>query len=195
MDVSITDASELADVSRTTIYNDIESGKLSVVKDGKRRRINIAELERVYGSLKTLGEKKTEASISVKREQLTSTRLADQSQLMELAVLRERMSHYEQERVREREQYKETIDNLQSSLEKAQDTQSKMTLLLEHQTKDRSGPNWEKSIHDLEERISNREKAAKDELTRARKVSQQNKALKQALSKERGKSVWQKLFG
>ena len=50
--VSPTKAAELADVSRQTIYNDMDSGDLSFNRQGKRKRtIDVAELERRYGQL------------------------------------------------------------------------------------------------------------------------------------------------
>ena len=54
--VSITKASKLTGISRTTLYTDMNSGKLSFKPEGKNRRtVNVAELERVYGSLKIGG--------------------------------------------------------------------------------------------------------------------------------------------
>ena len=52
--VSITEAAKMAGVSRATIYNDIDSGTLSFETGPKdKKMINVAELQRVYKTLKS----------------------------------------------------------------------------------------------------------------------------------------------
>ena len=54
--VHIEEAAQLANVSRRTVDRDIKRGKLSgtqIRQEGGRKKIAIAELERVYGQLET----------------------------------------------------------------------------------------------------------------------------------------------
>lgn len=52
--LSVTEALKLVPISKTTLYGDITKGTLSCDVDAKgRKRIDVAELERVYGPLGT----------------------------------------------------------------------------------------------------------------------------------------------
>ncbi|MYB01980.1 MAG: hypothetical protein F4118_12370 [Acidimicrobiaceae bacterium] len=52
--LSVTEALKLVDISKTTLYADISKGVLSCDVDAKgRKRIDPAELQRVYGKLKS----------------------------------------------------------------------------------------------------------------------------------------------
>jgi hypothetical protein len=104
---------------------------------------------------------------------------------------------------REREQVQDERDFLRKRLEEAQEGQKRITLLLEdHSNKQTGGGAWEKSIHALEQRIANQEKAAKERQEIEQKLLDENRRIKQAYTKqkkaleeEKSKSVWQKLFG
>ncbi len=192
MKVSITKAASLSGVSRTTLYTDMNSGKLSYHLEGKnRRKIDVAELERVYGDLKINETKKV--SSSVKTEQ---TSLTKDAPLTELAVLRERVEMLENHFRREREQYEGRIESLDNALSKAQDGQNRLTLLLEDQRSKESGAGaWEKSIKALEARLANQERAEKKREEREEKVLRQNQTLRKALKAEREKGFLKKFFG
>ena len=185
MKVSITKAAKLAGVSRTTLYNDMNSGKLTYIASGKNKKvIDVAELERVYGSLTV--QDNDQPSTTVKTEQKPTTSKAESdTALIELAVLRERLETLETERKREREQFEERIEQLQETLNKTQDNQTKTTLLLEHYTKEGRGGEWEKAIKTLEDRIGNQEKIAR----------RQRAALEKELEEERSKGFFERLFG
>ena len=195
MKVSITKAARLADVSRTTLYNDMNSGKLTYVTSGKNKKvIDVAELERVYGSLNIDTEKEVSNSVKVEQKSTVGERSTSVG-LVELAVLRERLDTLEAERKREREQFEERIEHLQSSLDKAQENQGKTTLLLEHYTKEGRGADWEKALSALEDRISNQEKSIKEDAEKTQKLLKQKKALEEALKAERSKGFFERLFG
>ena len=50
----LTEAVKVISVSQATLYRDLKKGKVSFETDGKDRRlIDVSELERVYGELKT----------------------------------------------------------------------------------------------------------------------------------------------
>jgi excisionase family DNA binding protein len=50
--LTITEACELANVSRPTIYKYIKNGTISVIKDGKNTHIDASELLRVFPDVK-----------------------------------------------------------------------------------------------------------------------------------------------
>ncbi len=188
MKVSITKAASLSGVSRTTLYTDMNSGKLSYHTEGKNRRtIDVAELERVYGDLSI--ESSGQVSDSVKSEQTSFT---TEVPLTELAVLRERVKFLDKTTEREREQYEARIESLEATLKRSQD----ITFLLEDQRdKENRAGEWEKSIKALEARLANQEKAEKDRKEREEKILRQNKALRKALHEERSRGLLKKLFG
>lgn len=195
MKVSITKAAELAGVSRTTLYNDMNSGKVTFVSSGKNKKvIDVSELERVYGSIKINSGQ--ESSTNVKTEQnFTQKKEEGASALIELAVLRDKVDTLETERKREREQFEDRIEQLQETLNKTQDNQSKTTLLLEHYTKEGKGNEWEQAMKTLEERISNNEETVKLEKEKAQKAEEEKKKLEEALEFEKSKSFIHRLFG
>ena len=195
MKVSITKAAELAGVSRTTLYNDMNSGKVTFVSSGKNKKvIDVSELERVYGSIKINSGQ--ESSTNVKTEQnFTQKKEEGASALIELAVLRDKVDTLEAERKREREQFEDRIEQLQETLNKTQDNQSKTTLLLEHYTKEGKGNEWEQAMKTLEERISNNEETVKLEKEKAQKAEEEKKKLEEALEFEKSKSFIHRLLG
>lgn len=81
--VSISEAARLAGKPRSTIHRHINQGKISKEKNGLGNPvIDVAELERVYGSFKEVNTKQTEAK---GHSETGNTNLADRE---ELAVLR-----------------------------------------------------------------------------------------------------------
>jgi chromosome segregation ATPase len=193
MKVSITKAAELSGVSRTTLYTDMNSGKLTYHSEGKNKKtIDIAELERVYGQLNTPKEEKVQSSVKSEQKDLTT----DSAPLTELAVLREKLSMLETHTKDIKDQYESRIESLEKSLEKAQDGYNSMTKLLEDKSnKENKEDKWQSSIQALESRIANQETKAEEEKERAQKILRQNQALKKQLEEEKNKSFWAKLFG
>ena len=98
------------------------------------------------------------------------------------------------ERIRERRQFKNQIENLQQSLKISQETAQKVTLLLEDKRKESKAGDLEKSVQTLEQRIANQEKTSKAEQEKALELRKKNRALKQALEAEKAKSLWKKIF-
>ena len=193
MNVSITKAAQLSGVSRTTLYTDMNSGKLTFQIKGKNKKtIDVSELERVYGSLNIVDTPKVTNNVKAAQSNFTNT----EQPLTELAVLRERISLFEKHSEQMTEQYESRIENLEGSLSKAQDGYNNVTKLLEDKSSQDSGAGeWGKSLKALENRISNQEKTAKETAEKEQKIIRQNRALKKALDEERNKSFFKKLFG
>lgn len=218
MQVSISKAAEMVSITRATLYRHIDKKGISVDKDDDGNpKIDISELIRVYGdkvkTLDTVNTNDTDIKTDTPPIKQDNTPNKAAGNNVELEVLKERVKHLElnnsktdEERKREREQFEERIEQLQDTLSKAQENQSKTTLLLEHYTKEGNGGDWEKSIKALEERIANQEKAAIEKAEKEaeeknefqKKLDEQAKLLKEkeeALELEKSKSFIHRMLG
>lgn len=123
MKVTKKDAADMAGVGRTTFYRHIEDKKISVDSDG---RIDVAELNRVYGNIMTLEQAKA-AKRSKKEPGPANQELSLE---LDLKRLREALETSNLERKRERDQYTDQIEHLKSSLEKSMSQNMGLTRLL-----------------------------------------------------------------
>lgn len=217
--VTISKASQMAGVSRATIYNDIDSGTLSIELGAKgRKMVDVSELTRVYKTLKNPDNSDT--SKSVKTEKKRESKPSEQSD--KVAVLQERLeaqkNHSElledmlnkekEERLRERETAKEFEEYFKTQIENQSESIKNFTNLLEDQRGNKSDTNndWGKSIKALEDKIANQEKAAIEKAEKEaeeknefqKKLEEKEAELqeqKEALELEQSKSFLHKLFG
>lgn len=105
MFVNISEAAKLAGVSRSTLYRAIESGRLSKADKG----LDVAELERVYGRLRTPGEVVRGASTDRPKNALVE-HLPGQ-----LDVLRQQLDFLQRQLDAEREEKRRLLDLLESA--------------------------------------------------------------------------------
>jgi len=222
MNVSITQAHKMTGVARSTIYKDMDEGKLSFSENGRgKREIMVSELQRVYGEIdqsalnkKAPKKENTETSENVasvaERSETIKQAPSDQVAVLQERILslkgtvdeKEAFIHdLKSERQKAREMHEEQLDSMKQSLDKAQDGYNQITKLLEDKTSE-SGGEWQKTMKALESRIANQEKAEKDRQEREQKLLDENKRIKQAYSKqkkaleaEQNKGFFQKLFG
>lgn len=208
--VSPTKAAELADVSRQTIYNDMESGDLSFNRQGKRKRtIDVAELERRYGQLNiptnnTNSEpsgSKVEVSNDVKSKDKAFTTLQKvnsntNNELVELAVSREKIQNLETLV----ENLQEERDYLRKALEKAQNNETH--LLEDKRSESDKAADWKKNVADMQKKIAAFELKEEQVKQTAKSKDRENSTLKskleraeKALEVEQSKTAWQKLTG
>lgn len=123
MNVRPSKAAQLAGVARSTIYKDIEDGKLCAALDGKGRKvIDVAELERVYGALSTDDTEPSE-DVRVGHIETDEKDASDNTLQHEVAFLRERLQEKDV-RLREKDA---TIDDLRGE-------RNRLLTLLEEQT-------------------------------------------------------------
>lgn len=124
MNIRPSKAAQLAGVARSTIYKDIEDGKLSASLDGKGRKvIDVAELERVYGALTTPDDAEPSEDVSVGHERTDKKDISDNILQQEVAFLRERLLEKD-ERLREKD----------SAIEDLRGERDRLLTLLEEQT-------------------------------------------------------------
>ena len=194
MNISPAEAIRRYNVSKPTLYSDMKDGKLSfTLDDRKRRKINIAELDRIYDKREEEGALTVEKSVQspVKNTQSNVKPTAEYSMgrlELEVEYLKRELTN----RQEETERWKEAFD-------KAQSTADKITALLEDQSvKSRHATDkdeWKKTLTELETRIANQEKTTQEKEAEAEKILQQNKVLKKALTAEQSKGFFKKLFG
>lgn len=123
MNVRPSRAAQLAGVARSTLYKDIEDGKLSAALDGKGRKvIDVAELERVYGAL-SLDDTEPSEDVRVRHIETDEKDASDNTLQHEVAFLRERLQEKDA-RLREKDA---TIDDLRGE-------RDRLLTLLEEQT-------------------------------------------------------------
>lgn len=197
--ISPAEAVRQFDVSKPTLYSDMNDGKLSFkLDDRKKRKLDIAELQRLYEIRK---DKKPKTLNNVKPQSSKTESNVNKEISSEAALLKKQIEFLE----REITLRKEDADKWKEAFDKAQETAQKVTLLLEHHNgedkNDRAG-DWQKSVKALEQRIANQEKAEKEREEREKKLLNENKRLKQAYGKqkrafeeEKNKGWFKKLFG
>lgn len=111
--------------SKAAILKAIKTGRLSASKDDLGEwQIDPAELFRVYQSAPTENDNSAPAYTP------EHTGVA-----VELAVMREKLATFEQERQRERQQHEATIDDLRRRLDAEAEERRKLTALLTDQRK------------------------------------------------------------
>lgn len=192
MYVSPTKAIKMYNVSKPTLYADMKTGKLSyAVDDRKKRKINVAELDRLYekreteeGSFTSESVQpatfRTESNVALKKEIETIRESLATSQNREIQLLNNQI-----------EQLQNQVENLTGSLNKALD----VTALLEDK---REGQGTKEAQTDaklelLEKQISKLEVQNQRLLKREEEREKRVQMLKKE-AKGKNKSFLKKLF-
>lgn len=200
--LSMSEAAEMVGLTRPTFYRKVEELGVSIVEDNGKKRVDVSELIRVFGTdVKIHKERKEEVSKTSNNASTDKkSRTEDDEDIrVKLAVLE---SELERER-QLREEIKDEVEYFKEQVALEKEEKKKITLLIEDlRPKEGRGEAWEKSIRALEQRIANQEKSAKEREEREQKLLDENRRIKQAYSKqkkaleeEKGKSFFQKLFG
>jgi len=175
MFVSPTDALKDYKVSKPTLYADMKNGKLSYKKDDRgKRKINIAELDRIYDKKQKKAEP-THTSNNVNQEKLeTLPNTIDAFQLE---------NKYADKVIK---QYEDEIEHLRDALKLAQEGHNKATLLLGNKSSGNDGVGViQKSLSALETRIDRQEQTTRERISEAEKAEQEEqKRTEQALSEK-----------
>lgn len=208
---NMTDAANIAGVSRRTFYNHIESKPITTKRnDSDEKVVDLSELKRVYGDetvLRNLQKMQSNDSVqeraTAQGEGVQSVQVAGNGEIERLQAQIDALQNEKRLVEGKAEQIEEERNFLRERLTEAQEGQKRMTLLLENKSKDSDGnSDWQKSVKALESRIANQEKAEKDRQEREQKLLDENKRIKQAFSRqkkeleaEKNKGFFQKLFG
>ena len=201
MKYSIAQAAQIVDKTRQTIYRHIKTKPISIEKDDEGNTfIDASELLRVYGDKINFDAFNTKNEIRITKEVTQGVTTSDSNiavKLLEeqLKSAEMQLESKEVQMQRERELLQGQVNQLERSLDKAQDGYNHVTKLLEDQRSQDSGSNQlERSLKALESRIANQEEKSELRKEREAKILRHNKALKRALESEKSKSFFQKLF-
>lgn len=179
MNVCPAEASRLAGVSRKTLYQDMSKGHLSYdVTDKKKRLIQVAELERVYGHTKSNTQKTNGNS-----KKWLETEPGNSNDPAEIQVLKDKLDALQAERDREREQLTDQIEHLREMVKSEQEERRKFTALLTDQRKEKEG------------RAGEQDKKMQDLDTTIEELRKQNRRILHEIKTEQSKGIWQRLFG
>ncbi len=135
MFISPTDAVKMYDVSKPTLYKDMSDGTISFTKDDRdRRKINVAELDRLYAKRQDAPEGLTSTNGN-QWDGLTEPNVNNQHLAQQAKAIREQI---EQSRNREIElleaqieQFKNQIENLHRHLDETREEHRVYVRLLE----------------------------------------------------------------
>jgi hypothetical protein len=174
----------------TLQYNHIPQKKISVIVDNDgNEKIDIAELERVYGKetvQKNLLKEKDKKDAHVQDSHTEGAKGVK----FEILMLKEKLNHLEEQKKqqetyynRERELLQEEVENLRDGLKKAQEHHNQLSLLLTDQREDK-----EDRVGEQERRLQALEKANED-------LKKQNRRVLYELKAQQEASLWEKLFG
>ena len=194
MKVNISKAAEMVGVTRATFYRHIEKKGITVGEDADGNpQVDVSELIRVYGDRVKADTNSEQSRTDLNAQAKQVETVFDTA---EIAALKKQVELLELSQKREREILEGQIEHLKETLEKSQESQSRLTILLEDKSKKEEGEEqWKSSMNALEARIANQEEAAQQDKLRAQRAIKQNRALKKALEQEQNKTFWQKLFG
>ncbi len=156
MYISPTEAIKMYDVSKPTLYKDMSEGNLSYRKDDrKRRKINIAELDRLYQKREGQGNDLT--SNNVKRDTpLTELNVNNKHVAAQIKVIQEQIQSGHNREVEllnnQIEQLQNQIENLNKNLNKALD----ITALIEDKREEQGAKtsHWEQKFELMGQEIN-----------------------------------------
>ncbi len=202
MKYTVIEAAKIAGISRQTIYRHIDKKPISTEKDDEGNIfIDASELLRIYGDKLNFDVTNTKSDNKESNEKLqavTSSNSTDGIKIIEerLNSASKQIEMLETQIQREREMLEDQIGTLRSALEKSQETQSKTVTLLEDKTsKNEKSAEWKSTLKALEERIANQEVGHKEQELEAEKMRKQNKVLQKALTEEKSKGFFKRMFG
>lgn len=201
--ITPTKAVKLFKVSKPTLYNDMKSGKLSFELDGRRKRkINVAELERLYDGRKDIEEGLTSSSVKPKRNFTTS----NENNLnieRQIETLHEQIQTNHKREVEllnnQIEQLQNQVDSLNKNLNKALD----VTALLEDKREGQGFKQAEidiklKSMEALVEELHTQNKRLLEKEEERQKRAEERRKQREyevIAERDRNKSVFKRFFG
>ena len=180
--VSISKAHKMTGAARSTIYKDLEEGRLSFELNSRDKKvIQVSELERVYG-LKANENNKTKSTDEVSENVVSVVKSSENTNTLQntksdqVAVLQERIkalsstndekdkfiSDLKEERNKTRNQFETKLSDLNDALSEAQKGYTQITKLLEDKSNETPNTAVTEAINSLEKRLSNQEKEAKE---------------------------------
>lgn len=198
--VNKTDAAKLAGISRKTLYTHIDEKGISITKDkDESEKIDISELERVYGFETIAANRKKLEEDSRETSEETSKPKQDVTPLHTLIRVKEQEK--EIEKLKEigqitKQALEDKIAILEDALKESREEKRTFQALLEnHSEQKNSESDLQKSFKALEARVSNSESAYQKHIEAKEKAEAELERYKKAYSRERNKTWLDKLLG
>ncbi len=136
MNIGASKAAKIANVARSTIYKDMDDGKLSFTIGSKGKKIiNVSELERVYGNLNLPDNKKTSDNVRERQNRTVKKDSSDSVLSVEIKMLREQIQRVDQMNERERDRLEKQIEDLRADRDKWREQSSKLLITYENDKK------------------------------------------------------------
>ena len=210
--VNKTIAAKLAGVSRRTLYVHIQEKGITVIPDDSDgiEKIDVSELERVYGLEKVAHNRKAWEEEQSKEKASSTGNNEENSHDVTPSHTEIRVREQEKEieklnaiiNVTEKA-HAQRIEDLEQTIKEVKDSANSYKYLLEDLSKNASGEEKrDKSLKALENRIANQEREAKERAEKEQKLLDENKRIRQAYSRqkreleeEKSKGFFKKLFG
>ena len=182
MKYSIAESARKVGLTRKTLYKHIKKKPISVEKDDNGNpQIDASELIRVYGD-RFRPEEGTPKETGQGGIPSTEVAKADNQAEIDLAILKERVRHLEEQR----DQFKDLYEHERT------ERQNSTKLLTDQREKQNQ---WELSLEQLKQQMLEREQGASKELEDFKRETKRRLiAYKRALQKERDKTFWERLF-
>ena len=160
MYISPTEAIKMYDVSKPTLYKDMSEGNLSFKKDDrKRRKINIAELDRIYQKRAGQGDDLTSRNVKPAIP-LTELNVSDKQVATQIKAIREQISKSKDREIelleQQIEQFKDQVENLNRHLEETRKEHKVYVRLLEDKREEQGAKtsHWGEKLELMEQQIS-----------------------------------------
>lgn len=143
MYVSPTEAIRMYDVSKPTLYKDMSDGKLSFEKDERgRRKLNVAELDRIYSKRAEEGTPLTSNNVQSSRS-FTDANVNPNALINEVKTIKEQIDQAKDREIKlleqQIEQLREQNDNLNRYLKETREEHQGYLRLLEHKSAEEGG--------------------------------------------------------
>jgi hypothetical protein len=184
------EAARIVGKVRNTIAAHIKSGRLSAEQDSQGNLvIDHSELIRVYGDECDFS-RVVAAAVPSADEKIAVQPSGGQALHAQLSMTEQMLDAQKEERRRERQRLEAEVERLEQMLQRSEERQNKITLLLEDRTRGIGA--WEKSFQELERRVAEQEEALRKKHEEAQ---QQANRYKTAYQAEKSKSFWKRLFG
>lgn len=128
MKIGPTEAAKISGVARSTIYKDMEEGRISFEKSGKGKKvIDASELERVYGPFNHSDVSGMSEDVYKRHVRTDKKDVSDNVLSVEIKMLREQIQRIDVMNDRERATLEKQIEDLRSDRDNWQSIATKQT--------------------------------------------------------------------
>jgi chromosome segregation ATPase len=207
MFISPTNAVKMYNVSKPTLYKDMSDGTLSFDKDDRgRRKLNVAELDRLYDKREDAKTDLTSANVN-SGQSLTESNVNNQQLTRQLKSIREQIENTKDREIQlleqQIEQFKDQIENLNRHLDETREEHRGYMRLLENKSKEQGAKTsqWDEKIQLMEYELKavkeqNQILISREEERKKRTEEKRRRRAEVKLKKEENnKSFFSKLFG